>query len=187
MPCPPVPIAPPLPAHHCPALPRAAPTCWLCLQETAAAMAQAVLLPGTPARTLALLLAGRPDLIHVPQPTTSAPGGDGAASSAAPPSPLALASAPFAAHPHAPPAGFFNPYAAAAAGGGGGHGAAAGAAAGGGMLGQWREHLAIMLTNRCPGDQEAVIKLGDRLASSSSGGDGGQVGFTSPLSIQLAP
>ncbi|GFR51179.1 hypothetical protein Agub_g13453, partial [Astrephomene gubernaculifera] len=127
-------------------------------------MAQALLLPGTPARTLALVLAGRPDLVHaaaVQQPPLSpdvlgggAGGGGGGGggfvggsagsfSGFGPPPPMfgvaaALAPPPPAAH--LPPAGFYNPTTSASttvsgyAGGGGGGGSGGGGGGRGGGM-----------------------------------------------------
>ena len=145
-------------------------------QEAATAMARALLLPGTPARTLALVLAGRPDLVHAADGVAAAAAGgpDGAA---APPSASAArpfgVPAPPGAGAHAPPAGFFNPPMPSAAAPPPPAGGAA-ASAGGSctLLGSWHEHLAVLLGTRGPADaSEAVLRLGDRLR-----GDPVQVG-----------
>lgn len=145
-------------------------------QDTAAAMAQALLLPGTPARTVALLLAGRPDLVQFEQlpqqqqeqnTTPLAPfgaGGGGSFSSTRSPYMPSAPTTPTA----APLAGFFNPAAPLAA-----RVSATGcSAAATSALVSWHEHLAVLLGTRGPADaSEAVVRLGDRLRV-----DGGQVG-----------
>ncbi len=155
-------------------------------QETAAAMAQALLLPGTPARTVALLLAGRPDLVqfeqlpqHQPQaqqqqeqnatppvPFGAGGGGGGGGSFSSTRSPY-MPSAPTT-PTGAPPAGFFNP----AAPLGARISATGCSAAAASALVSWHEQLAVLLGTRGPADaSEAVVRLGDRLRV-----DGGQVG-----------
>ncbi|GLI60802.1 hypothetical protein VaNZ11_002907 [Volvox africanus] len=163
-------------------------------QEAAVAMAQSLLLPGAPVRTLALVLAGRPDLVHAmpdsaadtaSHSVAAAPSTTGVVSSVGPsPPPFGPAVAPASSQPgpQMPPAGFYNPMAtvatAAAGRSGGGASAVVGADTGGcdganvasgGMLASWREHLVVLLTTRGPVDStEAVVRLGDRLRTEAS-------------------
>lgn len=153
-------------------------------QEAAVTMALSLLLPGTPMRTLALVLAGRPDLVHVvPEgvaaaveaPTTSS-------TTAVTPTktPNAGGVSGFGgftpvASPQTPPAGFYNPLATSGgrhmtcSGGGATTDVAAAINPGGGMLASWREHLVVLLTARGPVDSsEAVVRLGDRLRVEAS-------------------
>jgi hypothetical protein len=133
--------------------------------ETAATMAQRALMPGTPLRTLAVVMAARTDLLQADM-------GDGAAGAApaAPGQPAAPAA------PAAPGllgggggSGAYGPLAGGSPTGSGSYGAppAAAAAGGGfnpmGLLANWRQNLAILASNRSPGDAELLTRLGERL------------------------
>jgi hypothetical protein len=125
------------------------------LAETAATMAQHALMPGTPLRTLAVVMASRADLLQADITARQGPG-PGAAPGTAPVSP-AYANAGSAGGatfgPNGPSGG--SP-AFAHMGGGAGFNPM-------GLLSNWRQNLAILASNRSPGDAELLTKLGERL------------------------
>lgn len=138
--------------------------------EVAASMASRGMTRGTPLRTLALLLAHRPDLVHesplaavsLSASTAAATGGGGAAAAALRPVPL-QGSGGGVVGGGAPGGQLFSP-----AGGSGAFGffsptAGALQPQGDALLSHWRENLAVMAANRTPGDVEAMLHLGDLL------------------------
>lgn len=148
--------------------------------ETAAAMAAGLGPPGAPLRTLALILAGRPDA------ALPAPAAAGAIANGHP----APGTRPAAGHPaHAAPAdeprsggsggalslfGLGKPRAGSAGGGDAAGSDRAGqglhappgapeAPDAGAVLDGWRANLAILAANRSPGDEGVLARLGDAL------------------------
>ena len=148
--------------------------------ETAAAMAAGLGPPGAPLRTLALVLAGRPDA------ALPAPAAGGAIANGHP----APGTRPAAGHPaHAAPAdeprsggsggalslfGLGKPRAGSAGGGDAAGSDRAGqglhappgapeAPDAGAVLDGWRANLAILAANRSPGDEGVLARLGDAL------------------------
>jgi hypothetical protein len=165
--------------------------------ETAGAMAAGLGPPGAPLRTLALVLAGRPDAAL---PAPCAPGAianghpaPGTNSAGGHPAHAAAADEPRSGGGGGGGAlslfGLGKPRAGGAGGGDAGGGERAGlgprappdapeAPDAGAVLDEWRANLAILVANRSPGDEGVLARLGDALWH-----ERGMVRLAAPFSV----